>query len=1014
MFFTKVRFFMFYKNSNNELTDEFFLSPTSEYKGMPFWAWGFNLDNNELSYQIEVFKDMGFGGAVAHPRAGLDVEYLSDEFMSHIKYATEKMKTEDMFVILYDEDRWPSGFAGGFVPRNPEFRQRAIKITKQVEDCCDFEVAIKNGGKYLVAVFDINFNSENEILDYKKIDTDGEAEGEKYFVYCFCTPKMNRFNGESYIDTLNPKAVQCFIELTYDNYLNSVGNEFDKTVKAIFTDEPQYARKHMVGGQFDIQLTWTPDFPKTFIAEYGYDIVDNIPELFWDLSNGRKSKARYQYHNHTADRITNGYLKTCSDWCKNHGLFLTGHMVEETSMFSQTSSSGDVMRTYEYFDIPGIDMLCNNIEYVTAKQVQSVARQYGKEGIMSELYGVMGWDIDFLSHKLQGDWQAAMGITLRVHSVALGTLKGIAKRDFPASINYHSPWYKEYKTLEDHYSRLATVLTRGDSHPNTAVIHPIESYWLNFGPVDSTGDIREDMDKKLVELTDWLIHGQVDFDFINEHLLSKQNVSASDGKLCVEKMQYDTVIVPACITLRSTTVKYLCDFANSGGRIIFMGGVPQYVDGTLSNLDLKFNNSTVIDFSKEKLMPLLCPEIEIIGSNSEYLIHSLKHEKDAKWLFVAHDGRLQNNCNTADTQIIIKGNYEISIYDTISGKISPAYYFCNGDTTTVYCRLGAADSILLKLVESDIVSKKLLPNETEYCHLVTLNKKYNYQIENNVLLLDYAEYSLDDKPFENKTEILQIDYLLREKLGYPIIGVYDFQPWAVENENIDHTITLRFEFESKISTICEFAAEELSYLQLNGKAVVLEKTGFFVDHMIPKYRLGKIKKGRNNVVIKVPFNKKYTLENCYILGSFAVTSDGKKIIKAKNKISFGDISHYGMPFYVNNIVYNAEFSLKRDSDIELMIPKFNCAVIKVIIDGVDKGNIAYPPFKLKVDNLRAGKHKIDFVVYGNSGRAFGPLHYGVETTWNGPNLWYPTDSERTEKYVIKQYGILDNPVIFYK
>jgi hypothetical protein len=48
----------------------------------------------------------------------------------------------------------------------------------------------------------------------------------------------------------------------------------------------------------------------------------------------------------------------------------------------------------------------------SAKQCQSVVRQAGKVGMMCELDGVTGWDFDFRGHKLHGDWQAALGVTL--------------------------------------------------------------------------------------------------------------------------------------------------------------------------------------------------------------------------------------------------------------------------------------------------------------------------------------------------------------------------------------------------------------------------------------------------------------------------------------------------------------------------------------------------------------------------------------------------------------------------
>lgn len=39
------------------------------------------------------------------------------------------------------------------------------------------------------------------------------------------------------------------------------------------------------------------------------------------------------------------------------------------------------------------------------------------------------------------------------------TMKGEAKRDYPASISYQSPWAEEFSMIEDHFARLNTALT---------------------------------------------------------------------------------------------------------------------------------------------------------------------------------------------------------------------------------------------------------------------------------------------------------------------------------------------------------------------------------------------------------------------------------------------------------------------------------------------------------------------------------------------------------------------------
>ena len=79
-----------------------------------------------LERQIEYLKEMGFGGFHMHSRFGMDNEYLSDEFMTLVRACTDKAKAEGMLAWLYDEDKWPSGFAGGLVTREPKFRQRRL------------------------------------------------------------------------------------------------------------------------------------------------------------------------------------------------------------------------------------------------------------------------------------------------------------------------------------------------------------------------------------------------------------------------------------------------------------------------------------------------------------------------------------------------------------------------------------------------------------------------------------------------------------------------------------------------------------------------------------------------------------------------------------------------------------------------------------------------------------------------------------------------------------------------
>ena len=198
--------------------------------------------------------------------------------------------------------------------------------------------------------------------------------------------------------------------------------------------------------------------------------------------------------------------------------------------------------------------------------------------MLSELYGVTNWDFDFRGHKLQGDWQAALGVTVRVPHLTWTSMAGEAKRDYPASIGSQSPWYREYSYLEDHFARVNTAMTRGKPLVRLGVIHPIESYWLYWGPKNQTSGIREEMDANFRHLTEWLLYNTIDFDFLCESLLplltgQTEDTGSSFPRLKVGEMEYDAVLVSNCHTLRSTTLNILEKFKQQGGRVIFTGSL---------------------------------------------------------------------------------------------------------------------------------------------------------------------------------------------------------------------------------------------------------------------------------------------------------------------------------------------------------------------------------------------------------------------------------------------------------
>ncbi len=1025
---------LYKKNSAPKLSMELFKSPTAEYRGTPFWAWNCKLDKNELLWQIDNFKKMGFGGAHMHVRTGMATTYLSDEYMDLIKSCVEKAKSENMLAWLYDEDRWPSGAAGGLVTKDKEYRTRYLLftptpysgITSRFESSRAGGARTENG--YLIACFDVELDKDGYLVSAKLIDEKDEAAHDKWYAYCESPNESGWYNNQTYVNTLDKKSMDRFIEITYEAYNRTIADEFDKTVPSIFTDEPQFTRKSTL--QFatdknDVTLPWTDDLPVTFEAAYDEDLVAGIPELIWDRADKKASVLRYHYHDHICERFTEAFADNCGAWCREHGLALTGHMMEEPTLESQTAALGEAMRAYRGFDLPGIDMLCARFEYTTAKQTQSAVHQFGYEGMLSELYGVTNWDFDFRGHKLHGDWQAALGVTIRVPHLSWVSMAGEAKRDYPASISYQSPWWQKYALIEDHFSRVNTAMTRGKPVVKVGVIHPVESYWLHWGPAEQTTLVRDEMDQNFQNVTEWLLFGGIDFDFISESLLPSQ-CEKGGAPLKVGKMDYDVILVPGCETLRSSTLDRLEAFAAEGGKLVFAGRIPDLVDAKQNDRAAKLAaNNIKIPLSKGTVLGAMesARVIDIrdsSGSLTEDLLYQMRADGQGRWLFIGHGKEpwKKDVSIRKDLRIRIAGQWVPTVYNTLTGDTEDISYKVQHGRTEVRTSIYDYDSLLLWLEPAEgeceyaVYSccevqgiEKVLPREVEY----SLS-------EDNVLLLDQAEYKLDEGEWQPTEEILRLDNVCRDTLGWPSRKEAFAQPWVVPEEPVTHSVTLRFHIDSAIAYEgAKLAIEDAENLKINfnGEEVPAIVTGWYTDKSIKTVALPAVRVGENILEVVIPFGRRTNVEWAYLLGDFGVSAHGRftQITAKKEKIAFGDFTSQGLPFYGGNITYHLPVECD-GGELVIRSSLYRGALQTVSVDGGEEKEIIYQPYTANLGRLSKGHHTIGLTLYGHRRNAFGAVHLcDFKEDWAGPNAWRSEGDRWCYDYCLTEEGILATPVI---
>lgn len=1060
---------------------EVFQCPDNSSRGTPFWAWNSQVNPKKMTGQIHYFKEMGMGGMIVHSRSGLKTPYLGKTFMETVRACAEEAKRQGLYLHLYDEDRWPSGFGGGYVTRNEEYRARFLVFSRWPSGGMPEGMAYKGRGR-----LDVRPNPHGECLHcflvkresgfrkaYRCIFPDQisqirkDEDEELWYLHEEIAEPSPWFNGETYMDTLNPDAVKEFIRITYERYKDVLGDEFGKTVPSIFTDEPQFIHKHFFTDGDEAQwmvLPWTGCFEEWFQERFHTSFLERIPEMVWDEEGQQDFTIRYGYHRILLERFTEAYCDQIGRWCQENGILLTGHMKGEGTLALQAGSLGEAMRNYRCFHQPGIDILCDKREYLTAKQVQSAARQMGKSDITGEVYGVTGWEFSFAGHKLQGDWLAVMGVTRRVPHLSWASMEGEAKRDFPASIFYQSPWYEQYSLLETYFARIGSVLKAGKPVVHVGVLHPIESFWIDYGRAGAE-EKQKALEEQFSRLLEWLLFGMIDFDLISEALLETLDAEVEEKQLRIGEMRYSVILVPALKTIRSGTLRILESFLQAGGQMICVGQMPGLVDGKTSmRPGMLMKNARHISFTQEEILDNL-EDVRDVESTDEYgkplrrYLYQLRKTEEGNFLFLA-DG-LPFGAQRKEEQRIhlyLRGIYRVECWDPLDGSVKeiPSQVRNRGGRAVTHLvrTMYRHDSLFIHFCPRH-AGKEEMPSEgmmeeamgfaktaadvsgsgnvlPSSCRLSLQAIRFH---EPNVLLLDQARFQLDGGEWEEKEEILRLENRIRKRLKLPLKGEDFAQPWVSEEDGERHSVTLQYTVNAKNSIErLSLALENGDNQRIwwNGREIlenVSQKKGkeeWYVDQSIRKIFLGDAKQGQNSLLIQMEFSGRSNLEACYLLGDFQVNlqqEEGQKADPAvgmrgsraaldKGEIlsRYGDISQMGYPFYSGNLEYIIEAEVQAGEYL-LEISHYTAPLLLVELDGKPVGQIAFAPYRLYLGKLK-GRHQLCITSFGNRQNTFGPLHNrNLGGSWIGPSAWRAEGSEFTYGYMLRENGILMAPAL---
>lgn len=994
-------------------------SPTKEYRTAPLYVWNTKITQELIDSTMQGLKDNGFGGVFIHPRPGLVTEYISDEWFELFRHTIDKGKELDMNVWIYDENSYPSGFAGGHVPAQmPEsYNQgqglKMVKVDILPDTVSSFYLCLKKEDNEFT---DISNNWEKEIGN----------KGEYYLFEKTYMKKTAWYGGFSYVDLLYPGVTEKFIETTFGGYERIAGDEFGKTMPGWFTDEP--------GIKPSTGIRWTPDLFEQFKNRWGYDLKDHLPSLFEETGDWKL--IRHNYLQTLLDLFIERWAKPSFQYCEEKNICFTGHYWEH--VWPNVMHGGDNMAMYAWHHMPGIDLLFNrynenssqahfgNVRAV--KELRSAANQTGRQRTLCETYGGGGWNETFKDFKRLGDWEYALGVNFMNQHLSHISISGARKYDYPPTFSEHSPWWPYYKPLNDYFARLSVAMSAGEQLNDILIIEPTTTVWMyySYNTFRDKKDPIWEIGEAFQSFITILEKNQIEYDLGSENIIENHG-KIEKNKFVVGQRAYSKAVIPPLTeNINKITFDLLQEFVKNGGTVIAYSK-PEYMDGSL-NSDIKTfftANDNIVHLKYSKPLELeryISPEIQFNITNGNSLFHQRRKMEDGQILFLVNSSIEEQ----LKGQIVMDGKDVVEL-NCMTGK-AMEYQKREKDAQIEFdITLPPAGSLLLYVFnkKQNGFDKKLPGNN--YIAINSVDSITVQPDDLNVLTIDFCDLKLGKNSYQDMHIFDAGDAVFK------YYGFVDGNPWNTSVQYKDNIVrrdtfsTGGFEVRYKFYIEDDFdysdmqAVVERAYLydiSLNEKEIKVEKDKWWLDRDMNLFLIGdKVKKGMNILTVKLsPMSIYAEIEPIYIRGKFNLESINKgwKIVSSRENLSIGSWKVQGWPFYAGGVFYKKNYNLDNTNrNYRVYIDKWEGTVCEVVVNNKSAGIIFSEPYELDVtDFILKGKNSMEIKVIGSNKNLLGPFHnnppMGVVSPRNFRNVQkYPAGNE----YHQLDYGLMGDFIL---
>ena len=587
-----------------------FVNPPAEFRVVPFWFWNGAVDEGEILRQIREMQEKGVGGFCLAARPGLRLPYLSQVWFDRVRLAVETAASLGLQVWLHDEFPFPGGKSSERVALgNPHYRaqyllfeETTVQGGQQVDTHLPWATVLRaiavplrrdrslwDESQDIRPYIGVHHRQEvfresgemDEYHDKQYFTLDAvhrlywKAPPGRWRVLVFLQKEFEapEFPG-TYFDPFNREAVDCFLETTFQPYVETIGEQFGRTVSTVLTMET-VCRKD--------RLLWSPLLPQIFRDRNGYDLLDCLPGLITAFGPNT-ARIRYNYFQTLSELIRDHYHGACEDWCNAHRVQYASIVpvlrnAHQTRIHVPGTSGG--REKIGALEIKGSNGQTSAYRW-NPKFAASLAHQTKLKRVFNASHQGTGWSMTLQDMKWIADRLGSQGCNLFTLYGFAYTLDGLRKHDTPPSQFHQNPYWKHFRLFSDYAGRLSYILCQGRHVADIALLDPVTSLWTHLSHPDLGWDYvgsDPDEEKRATRLVgDWtylmdsLSRMQRDYDCLDPEVLREAKVSG--GRLRVGTATYEALVIPPIANLEPAAFESIRQFHNAGGKVICLGLLP--------------------------------------------------------------------------------------------------------------------------------------------------------------------------------------------------------------------------------------------------------------------------------------------------------------------------------------------------------------------------------------------------------------------------------------------------------